>query len=68
MEKEDKNLIIRLIGEHEFKVLSAMGGLTIWMILQIFSLKEAQAVQQTDIKYTKEKVDMIYDLILKQDK
>lgn len=35
----------------------------IWIVIQIFSLKEAQAVQQTNLEYIKEKVDSIYELV-----
>lgn len=60
MKKEDKSVIIELISEHEMKVFYATMGFFIWLVLAIFSLREAQAVQQSKLDAIKETVDKIY--------
>ena len=65
MKKEDKSVIIELISIHEMKVLSAILMFFIWVVLTIFSLKEAQAVQESKIDAMKETVDKIYVVVRK---
>jgi hypothetical protein len=60
MKKADKSVIIELIAEHEMKVFYAIIGFFIWIVLAIFSLREAGAVQQSKIDAIKETVDKIY--------
>lgn len=60
MKKEDKSIIIELIAEHEMKVFYATIGFFIWVVLAIFALREAQAVQQSKLDAIKETVDKIY--------
>lgn len=63
MEKEDKSFIISVLQKHESAILGVMIVFFTWIVVQIFTLKEAQAVQQTDIGYIKETVNKIYDRV-----
>jgi len=62
MDKRDRS-VFQVIHQHELVILGTVGTFFVWIVVMIFSLKEAQAVNQSDIKYIRESVDKIYDQV-----
>jgi len=65
MKKEDKSFIISLLEKHEMVVLGVMVTFFTWIVVSLFNLKEAQAVQESKVDAIKETVDKIYVAVKK---